>query len=147
MVKIPPEVAIRAAIRPGSVYYFPHESFSSPEPHYFVVINIDPISDEVILLICASSKVATVRSLWQNCPGETFVEISPYQYSGFKLMSVLNCNHVIEQTIDQLIQRLSSGQLKLKPEMHIELVEQLRRGVLTSPLVSGRIKTQLGAIS
>ncbi len=144
MVKIPPEVAIRGTIRPGSVYYFPHESFSSPEPHYFVVINIDPTIDEVILLICASSKIANVKSQWRNCPDETLVVISPHQYSGFKSLSILNCNHVIEQSIDQLVERLSNGQLKLKPEMSIELVEQLRQGVIISPTVSGRNKGLLG---
>ncbi len=144
MVKIPPEVAIRGTIRPGSVYYFPHESFSSPEPHYFVVINIDPTIDEVILLICASSKIANVKSQWRNCPDETFVVISPHQYSGFKSISILNCNHVIEQPIDQLVERLSNERLKLKPEMSIELVEQLRQGVIFSPTVSGRIKGLLG---
>jgi hypothetical protein len=145
LVKIPPEVAIRATIRPGSVYYFPHESFSTPEPHYFVVININPVIDEVILLICASSKLATVKSQWRNCPDEAFVIISPHQYSGFKLMSILNCNYVIEQTIDQLIKRLSNGRLKLKPEMSIELVEQLRQGVMVSPTITGRSKSLLGA--
>ena len=140
MVKIPPEVAIRGTIRPGSVYYLPHESFSSPEPHYFVIINIAPTVDEVLLLICASSKIANVKSQWRNCPDETFVVISPHQYSGFKSISILNCNHVIEQSIDQLVERLLNGQLKLKPEMSIELVEQLRQGVIMSPTASGRNK-------
>ena len=140
MVKIPPEVAIRGTIRPGSVYYFPHESFSSPEPHFFVVINIDPIIDEVIFLICASSQIANVKRQWWNCPDETFVLISPQQYSGFKWMSILNCNYVIEQNIDQLIKRLSNGELKLKPEMSIEIVEKLRHGVKISPTVSGKTK-------
>lgn len=144
MVKVPPEVAIRGTIRAGSVYYFPHESFSSPEPHYFVVINIDPTIDEVILLICASSKIASVKSQWRNCPDETLVVISPHQYSGFKSISILNCNYVIEQSIDQLVERLSNKQLKLKPEMSIELVKQLRQGVIISSTVSGRIKGLLG---
>ncbi len=144
MVKVPPEVAIRGTIRPGSVYYFPHESFSSPQSHYFVVINIDPIIDRVILLICASSKIDSVKSQWRSCPDETFVVISPHQYSGFTLRSILNCNHVIEQSIDQLVERLSNERLKLKPEMSIKLVEQLRQGVIISPTVSGRNKGLLG---
>ncbi len=144
MVKIPPAVAIRGTIRPGSVYYFPYERFSSREAHYFVVINIGPTIDEVILLICASSKIANVKSQWRNCPDETVVVISPHQYSGFKSISILNCNHVLEQSIDQLVERLTNEQLKLKPEMSIELVEQLRQGVIISPTVSGRIKGLLG---
>lgn len=143
MVKVPPKVAVKGTIRPGSVYYFPHERFSSPDPHFFVVINIDPTIDEVILLICASSKIDSVRKQWWNCPDETFVVINPKQYSGFKLVSILNCNHVIKQSIDQLVQRLSNGRLKLKPEMDIELVEQLRQGVMASPIVARGIKELL----
>lgn len=145
MVKVPPQVALKGTIRPGSVYYFPHERFSSPEPHYFVVINVDPIIDEVILLVCASTKIANVRRQFKACPDETFAVISPEQYSGFKSTSILNCNNVHKQSIDQLVERLSNGQLKLKPEMGIELVERLRQGVLASPTVTPETKELLGA--
>jgi len=144
LVKVPPKVAIKGTIRPGSVYYFPHESFSSSEPHYFVVINIDPTVDEVILLICASTKIASVKRQYWTCPAETFVVISPQQYSGFKSISVLNCNHVIKQSIDQLVERLSNGRLKLKPEMDTELVERLRQEVIASPIVTPETKELLG---
>ena len=60
-------------------------------------------------------------------------------------MSILNCNHVVEQSVDQLIERRGNGQLKLKPEMDIELVKQLRQGVVASPMVRGRVKELLGA--
>jgi hypothetical protein len=143
LVKVPPEVAIKGTIRPGSVYYFPHEHFSSPEPHFFVVINIDPTIDEVILLICASTKIASVKRQYWTCPDETFVVISPQQYSGFKSISILNCNHDIKQSIDQLVERLSNGRLKLKPEMDIELVERLRQGVIASPIVTRETKELL----
>jgi hypothetical protein len=143
LVKVPPEVVIKGTIRPGSVYYFPHETFSSPEPHYFVVINVDPTIDDVILLICASTKIAIVKRQYWTCPDETFVMISPQQYSGFKSMSILNCNHVIRQSTDQLVKRLADGRLKLKPEMDIGLVKQLRQGVLASPIETPNTKQLL----
>jgi hypothetical protein len=133
LVKVPPEVAVRATIRPGSVYYFPYEHFSSPEPHYFVVVNIDPTSEELILLVYSTSQISKVKRRYRDCPDETLVEISPHQYPNFKKVSVLDCNYVIKQTIDQIIERLSNEQLKLMPEMPIELVEQLRQGILASP--------------
>jgi hypothetical protein len=58
-------------------------------------------------------------------------------------VSVLNCNHVIEQSIDQLVERLASGRLKLKPEMDIELVKQLRQGVIASPIPTSATKALL----
>jgi len=145
LVKIPPEVAIKATIQPGSVYYFPSEHFDSSESHYFVVINIDPTSEHIILLVCASSQISKVkrRVRASNCPSETFVEVSPSQYPKFKYKSIFNCNHVFEQTIDQIIERLLNEQLKLMPEMSIRLVDQLRQGVLASPTVASGIKGKL----
>lgn len=140
MIKVPPQIALKATIRSGSVYYFRHESFSSLEPHYFVVINVNPAGDQVILLICASSKRHAIGA---NCPKKSFITIGHTQYSAFKEASVLNCNYVIEQTIDQLISRLSNKTLQMKPEMDIKLVKLLREGVLSSPLVPERIKSQL----
>jgi hypothetical protein len=107
------------------------------------VINIDPTSEQLILLVFASSKISNVKRRWRDCPSETLIEISPQQYPKFKWNSIFNCNYVIEQTIDQIIERLSSEQLKLMPEMPIRLVEQLRQGVLASPTVANGIKEQL----
>lgn len=147
MVDIPPEVAIKATIKPGSVYYFPHDSFHSTDPHYFVVINIDPINERVILLVCASSKISKIKARYTNCPVDALVKISPSQYPDFKVNSIFDCNQVIEETIDQLIERLLNKRLKLKAEMDIRLVERLRKGVLSSRLVSGKIKAQLSRVS
>ena len=59
-MEVPPEVQIKGTIQPGSVYYFIEETFSSPEPHYFIVVNIDPYSDTIIILVCASHSIDKV---------------------------------------------------------------------------------------
>lgn len=141
---IPPEVAIQASIKPGSVYYFPHEALTSPESHFFVVINTNPFTEKVVLLVCASSKIETVKRRNRNNPPETVVEIRRDQYSDFTCDSVFDCNSVFPQSVEVLIERLSSNRLKLKAEMGVELVEQLRRGVLASRQVSLAVKEQLG---
>ena len=143
MIDIPPEVVIKSSIKPGSVYYFPNEEFSSDEPHFFVVLNIAPASESVILLVCASSRIDKVKLRRRKLPKDTLILIKPSQYPIFKVDSIFDCNYVIEQTIDKLVQRLSNGELLLKTEMEIGLVEILRRGVQLSPLVSDRIKEQL----
>jgi hypothetical protein len=140
---IPPGVAIRASIKPGSVYYFPYEQLRSPESHYFVVINIDPIGEEVILLVCASSKLENVRQRNRNNPLETVVEVIPTQYPDFTCDSIFDCNSVHTQSIEALVQRLSRKKLKLKSEMDMTLVERLRQGVLASRLIPLNIKEQL----
>jgi hypothetical protein len=141
---IPPKVAIRASIRPGSVYYFPHESLSSPDSHFFIVINIDPIVEDVIILVCSSSKINKVKKRNRNNPPETIIEISKQQYADFTCDSVINCNNVFPERIDKLIERLSNKKLKLKAEMDISLVDKLRMGVLASRQIPLIIKQQLG---
>jgi hypothetical protein len=142
---IPPEVAIKASIKPGSVYYFALEELHSSDAHYFVVINVDPITEEVIILVCASSKVKIVRQRNKNNPAETLVEVSPTQYPDFTRATIFDCNNsVYVQKIETLVERLSRNKLKLKSEMDTTLVERLRQGVLASRLIPLNIKEQLG---
>lgn len=142
---IPADIQIRSTIQTGSVYYFPEDNFNSPEPHYFIVLNTEPSHDEVIFLVCASTKIEAVRGRSLNCPKETLVEVSPKQYVGFSKYSIINCNKVFEKSVSQLVDKLSQGKLKLKPRMDLHLVEKLIQGVSYSNGVERRIKRQLCA--
>ncbi len=143
MVDVPPEAAIRATIRPGSVYYFVEESFKSTEPHYFIVINNKPLEDKVVLLVCASSQIDKVRQRRKTCPEETLVYIDPTRYSDFSGDSIVDCNSIHEKTVEQLVDKLARDELRLKSEMDVSLIEQFRQGVLTSHLIEHRIKKSL----
>ncbi len=103
-------------------------------------------SIQVILLVCGSSKIVAVKRRNTENPPETLVEVTPIQYPLFSQATIFDCNNnVFEHTIDDLIQRLSSGHLEycLK-EMSLGVVQQLRKGVLASRLIEPRIKEQLG---
>lgn len=143
MIDIPPEVAIKSSIRPGSVYYFPEDSFSSSDPHYFIVINKDPIEDKVIFLVWASSQIEKVKRRRRSCPSETLVGITPDQYEGFIVNSVIDCNKVQERGIETLVDKLKQDKLKIMPEMDVSLVQRLREGVLSSSQIERRIKMML----
>jgi hypothetical protein len=143
MVTIPPEVQVRATIRAGSVYYFPEESFSSEEPHYFIVLNHRPLADRVLLLACSSSRMDAVRRRRRGLPPETLVVIGTTDYPGFTMDSIVDCNSVIAKTIDELIAKLIRGQLKSKVGMDLEIVRRLRAGVLASPMVPEELKQVL----
>lgn len=142
-LEIPPEIQIKSTIRVGSVYYFSEESLKSPEPHYFIVLNINPHDDTIIFLVCASSQINKVVNRRKTCPKSTLVKITPTQYPDFKVMSIVDCNNVFERTVDQLIEKLASNKLRLKTDMDVDLIHQLRRGVIDSPLIEKRIKCHL----
>ena len=93
MPDVPPDVVIRGTIQPGSVYYFRHDEFlHSTDPHYFIVINIDPTIEQVILLVCASTKKFKVFERSANFPPQTLVQVEPSQYTGFTYTSIIDCN-------------------------------------------------------
>lgn len=143
MVVIPPAIQIKSTLKPGSVYYFPEISFSSPEPHYFIVLNHSPLSDSYLVLVCASSQIDKVKRRRQNCPASTLVEMTPADYACFTKPSIIDCNDVHEYTIDDLVNMRSKYDLKTKPEMDAGIVNLLRRAVCSSPLVAGKIKAML----
>ena len=137
-MKIPAHVQLRATIRAGSVYYFPE--FFDRIPHFFVVMNIDPLRDAVIYLLCSSTRIKKVYDRNPDSPKETHVEISPNEYEGFRTNSIVDCNEIHSKSLDELTKKLSEGRLTLKPEMSEALMEQLRSGIRSSRGVPERIK-------
>ena len=134
---------IKSTITAGSVYYFYEKSIDSPKPHRFIVLNIDPLKDTAVVLVCASSQVEYFKKLRSNCPNETVIEITPLQYSGFTKNSIIDCNDVIPKSINEIAKMLSKGKLQEKPTMDIRLVRKLRQGVILSPMVAKEIQLLL----
>jgi hypothetical protein len=143
LIDIPPDVIIKTTIQLGTVYYFPEESFSSSQPHYFVVINKDPVNDTVIFLVWASSKIEKVRERRLGCHADTLVEITPTDYKGFSIPSIIDCNKIMEIDINKIITRFSQNTLQIAPEMDPAIVNRLRQGVLKSNRIDNRIKLLL----
>ncbi len=100
---------LRFTLRGGSVYYLQHRDLSSEKAHYFVVLNLDPSSDEFLVLAVASSKIIGVRNRSQNLPTSTLVEITPAEYSDFTLHSIVDCNYVFRKTRQELLQKLQGS--------------------------------------
>ena len=74
---------LKLTLRAGSVYYFQERKLTSPEPHYFIVVNQEPFSRQLLVLTVVSSKVDNVKRLRQGLPG-TLVEIGPKDYDELK---------------------------------------------------------------
>ncbi len=142
MTRIPPEI-IKVSIKPGSVYYLREDTFKSTEKHYFVVINRDPRSDEVILLVCASSRISHVKLLYKHCSKETLVIVTPEEYNGFRIPSIFNCNSIFIKDIKTIMKKYKDNELLIKPEMDIKLVDTLRKGVLASNQILEYVKEML----
>jgi len=139
---LPPRVDIRTTIEAGSVYYFHDSNLTSPDPHYFIVLNKNPQTDGVLLLVCASSRLDAVRRRRALRP-ETVVEISPREYPDFTRDSIVDCNTVFERSIRELQLKFDSGRLQVKAVMSPDTLEKLRDAVLESDMVDGEIQDML----
>ena len=146
MTNIPPdarESLIRATIKAGSVYKFPEETFSSPDPHFFIVLNPDPTNDSFLALVCSSSKIDKVRRRRSHLPQETLVRINPDQYADFTEPSIVDGNQVYQRSMGELELKIRRGQLQIKADMDMILIKRIRAAVMRSPLVEEEVKDLL----
>jgi len=143
---IPPNIRILATIQTGSVYYFEEEELSSDEPHYFVVLNKNPRTEEFLILVCASSQIEKRQQIAQRLgfAPETQVIITPSEYIIFSKDTIIDCNRVFEKTSQTLIEKLEQSKLKVCTEMMPDdIIQKLTTGVLVSTQISEKIKKLL----
>ena len=134
-MEIPSEVKIKATLNTGAVYYFPDEELKSTEPHYFIVLNHNPLNDHLLLLVCSSSKINKVKLRSKNFPSTTVVEVSKIEYTDFTTDSIVDCNYIFLRSVEQLIKKCDEGKLLLKSQMPLNILIKLRQGVIDSPSI------------
>ena len=145
-MEIPSHIRILAGIKAGSVFYFEEEQLSSTEPHYFIVLNKNPRTEEFLILVCASSQVEKRKQVAKRLgfPDETLIVISPSEYALFSKETVIDCNRAFEKTPQSLIDKLEQGKLKVCAElMPDDIVKRLVNGVLTSTQIAEKIQKLL----
>lgn len=139
---------LRVTLRCGSVYYFQERHLTSSEPHYFIVINADPLHDSAILLVMASTKLQKVRARRRDLPSDTLVEVPLGEYSGFPDPSIIDCNTIFEHPLSLLIEkrreRTSWRNLNDFPK---PLMAKVIAGVHKSPIHKPAIKSRIPPIS
>ena len=106
---------IKSTIVDGSVYYFYEKSIGSPKQHRFIVINIDPLNDPKIILVCASRQISYFKNLRRSCPSSTLVEITPLQYPGFTQKSIIDCNKVFLMQVSDIAYKLKRRKSECTP--------------------------------
>ena len=145
-MNISARVRILASIQKGSVYYFEEEKLSSTEPHYFIVLNKNPRTEEVLILVCASSKVAKRQQIAHDLKFTegTLVLVAHSDFMLFTKDTVIDCNSVFEKTAQSLIDKLEQGKLGVCTElMPSEIVQKLTDGVIKSTQIAENIKKTL----
>ena len=133
---------LRLGLRAGSVYYFQSRELSSGQPHFFIVVNRDPITTSLLLLTIVTSKVDNVRIRNRERP-DTVVEISPKEYNEFKMLSAVDCNVVLEKSLSELAGLVRRKEVRYHKDLPPEIFAKIKAAVLASPLVADELKLLL----
>ena len=138
----PPDVdlKLRLTLREGSVYYFPDRSLTSPEPHYFIVVNSDPLTQQFLLLAVTTTKVGEVKHRRTSCP-ETLVEFAPASSNVFTKHCIADCNDLKQIALGDFNERFVRKAIKyFDKDLPIALRRALRRAIHASKILSDELK-------
>ena len=133
------EQLLRTTLRTGTVYYFQDRSLTSPEPHFFIVLNKEPIRDAFLVLTVSTSNIERIRTLRMNLPG-TIVEIKACEYADFTKDSIIDCNYAVLRTKGQILEKMRCGEIQFKHDMPSCIVAKIIAGIAASPLLEDDIK-------
>ena len=134
------DLKLRMSLREGSVYYFTDRSLTSPEPHYFIVVNADPLRQEVLLLGVCSSKVAEVKARRKDFP-ETIVEIAPQKLDVLKKLSIVDCNDLKQVRLAEFNARFVRKEIEyFDKDLPAVLRNALRKAIHASKILPDEIK-------
>lgn len=143
MVVIPEFVFRPYIIKKGSILYFKADCFRDNQPHYFVIIGYDAVTDK-LYMVNATSGVDGRKNFIarRNLPAETLVIADPTDCHFLSHESVFNCNDVTPVGFDEVYKKYSEGKLKCNCTEYTEesILNKILAGVGISPLVSPEIK-------
>lgn len=133
---------LRLGLRAGSVFYFRSRELTSEKPHFFVVVNREPVRSQLLLLTIVTSNIADVRTR-NRSRVETFVEISPRGYPEFTRHSAIDCNVVLEKPLADLAGMVRRNEVRYHRDLPVEIFAKIRSAILASPLVPDELKEML----
>lgn len=134
---------LQLSLREGTVYYFAHHSLTSPEPHYFIVVNSDPLTQKVLLLSVVTSQVEKVKLRRKACL-ETVVEMTPATFAVLTKDSIVDCNDLKEIPLADFNGQFAAGKIKyFAQDLPAALRKALRKAIHASSVLSDEQKARV----
>lgn len=138
------DLKLRLSLREGTVYYFAHHSLTSAEPHYFIVVNADPLTQRVLLLAVVTSQVEKVKLRRKACL-ETVVEISPADFGVLTKPSIVDCNDLKEIPLVIFNGQFAANKIKyFDKDLPAHLRKAMRKAIHASIVLSDELKALVG---
>lgn len=133
---------LRTGLRAGSVFYFRSRQLTSAEPHFFVVVNREPLGSELLLLTIVTSNISGVR-VRNRTRLHTVVEITPTEYKEFSVPSAIDCNTIFEKPLSELADMVRRKEVRYYDDLPDAIFVKVRTAILASPVVSDELKEML----
>jgi hypothetical protein len=76
-------------------------------------------------------------------PKETLIEIKSSEYDAFTVDSIVDCNVCYVKSPEEILRKTKSGEVRLREEMDLKIIEKLRNGFLRSPMIEKSLKNIL----
>ena len=124
------------------MYYFQSRELTSELPHFFIVVNRDPIGEQLLLLTIVTSNVADVRTR-NHDRLHTVVEISPQKYNELTMLSAVDCNVELEKPLAELVGMVERQEIRYHRDLPLKLFAKIKTAILASRLVPDELKELL----
>jgi hypothetical protein len=139
---VPPGIAskLRLTLREGTVYYFTERTLASAEPHYFIVVNADPLAQQVLLLSVVTSKVEEVKRRRADCLA-TLVELGPESFDILTKASIVDCNSLKTIPLAEFNDRFVRHEIRcFDKDLPLTLRKAFRRAIHASDILADELK-------
>lgn len=147
---IDPGISIPICIEQGSIYLYRLDTTNKDGTLYsgdrfFIVLNTNPKTDEVIILTTITTKVEKQAELIKRTGEDpsTLVQISISDFPNLSKDSVVNCNRIYQITLQELIEKVKNGGKFFSFTLPKTVISALVSGVLKSKQVAPEIKEML----
>jgi hypothetical protein len=128
------------SLREGTVYYFAHHTLTSPDPHYFIVVNSDPLKQKVLLLSVVTSQVEKVKLRRRACL-ETVVEMTAADFDVLTKSSIVDCNDLKEISLEVFNGNFAANKIKyFAKDLPAPLRKALRKAIHASTILTDEQK-------
>jgi PemK-like, MazF-like toxin of type II toxin-antitoxin system len=147
---IPPKISIPICIEQGSIYLYcldtkNKDGTSYKGSRFFIVLNANPKTDEVLVLTTITTKIDKQREFVKRIGEDagTLVTITMSDFPRLTQDSVVNCNNFYQISLKGLIKKIEDGGKIFRDKLSKNVIDALTSGMLKSNQVPPDVKEKL----
>ena len=140
MIDFPKNYFFEKTLKPGKVYYYVSQKTKPPKHRFYIIVTV---SDAGTIILCTTTTQIEKRLKFiknNKHPNSTLVFIKPDEDNGLTEESVVDCNYYDHEDKESLKKIFTEKGIRLKGNIKDSKLEEIRKGLIDSPLVEEEIK-------